>query len=50
MSTFHPEANPALQGSDIFVKNKRLRNKQFFRLLGKIPTVAAMAYRHRIGR
>lgn len=25
-------------------------NKQIFRLLGKLPTLAACAYRHRIGR
>lgn len=34
----------------MYVKNKAVRNKQIFRLLGKVPTVAAMAYRHRIGR
>lgn len=50
MSTFHPEANPALQGSDLYLKNPVIRNKQIFRLLGKVPTVAAQAYRHRIGR
>ncbi|KAI9137582.1 citrate synthase-like protein [Paraphysoderma sedebokerense] len=50
MSTFHPEANPSLQGSYIYQKSSRLRNKQIFRLLGKSITVAAMAYRHRIGR
>jgi len=49
MSTFHPEANPALQGPDIY-KNPHMRNKQIFRILGKLPTVAACAYRHRIGR
>jgi citrate synthase len=27
-----------------------MRNKQIFRILGKIPTIAACAYRHRIGR
>jgi citrate synthase len=35
LSTFHAEANPALQGSDLYVKNKKVRNKQIFRLLGK---------------
>lgn len=49
MSTFYPEANPALEGSDIY-KNQSLMNKQIFRLLGKMPTIAACAYRHRIGR
>ncbi|EFA78935.1 citrate synthase [Heterostelium album PN500] len=49
MSTFYPEANPALKGADIY-KNKALMNKQIFRILGKLPTIAACAYRHRIGR
>ncbi|RKP24791.1 citrate synthase-like protein, partial [Syncephalis pseudoplumigaleata] len=50
MSTFHPEANPALNGSDMYITNERMRNKQILRLLGKVPTLAAVAYRHRIGR
>lgn len=68
MSTFHPEANPALLGSDLYTspviskdkesdahreeKNQKLAlmNKQIVRILGKAPTVAAAAYRHRIGR
>ncbi|RUS24698.1 citrate synthase-like protein [Jimgerdemannia flammicorona] len=50
MSTFHPEANPALQGADVFTNNPQILNKQIFRLLGKSPTLAAHAYRHRIGR
>ncbi|KAJ1658785.1 hypothetical protein IWQ61_002030 [Dispira simplex] len=50
LSTFHPEANPALNGNDIYLENSQLRNKQIFRLLGKAPTVASYAYRHRIGR
>lgn len=37
------------QGSDIF-KNERVRNKQIFRIIGKLPTIAACAWRHRIGR
>lgn len=49
LGTFYPEANPALNGSDIF-KNERLRNKQIFRIIGKLPTIAACAWRHRIGR
>ncbi|CAG8708415.1 3606_t:CDS:10, partial [Acaulospora morrowiae] len=50
LSTFHPDANPALAGSNLFIRNEEIRNKQIFRLLGKTPTLAAMAYRHRIGR
>jgi len=49
LGTFYPEANPALRGSDIF-KNERVRNKQIFRIVGKLPTIAACAWRHRIGR
>ncbi|KAJ3252808.1 hypothetical protein HK103_001142 [Boothiomyces macroporosus] len=50
MSTFHPEANPALAGNDIYKKDIQLRNKQIARLMGKVPTIAANCYRHRIGR
>ncbi|KND00222.1 citrate (Si)-synthase [Spizellomyces punctatus DAOM BR117] len=50
MSTFHPEANPALAGNEIYKKDSRVRNKQILRLMGKVPTVAASCYRHRIGR
>jgi citrate synthase len=42
MSTFHPEAQQ--------VEDEAGRNKQVLRILGKLPTVAAFAYRHRIGR
>jgi len=49
LGTFYPEANPALSGSDIY-QDQKLRNKQIFRILGKLPTIAACAYRHRIGR
>lgn len=53
LSTFYPEANPALQGEKLYDKNvggEKLRNKQIYRLLGKLPTIAACAYRHRIGK
>ncbi|KAL9658143.1 hypothetical protein ABK040_013055 [Willaertia magna] len=49
LGTFYSEANPALAGTDIY-KDENIRNKQIFRLLGKVPTIAACAYRHRIGR
>ena len=49
LPTFHPDSNPGLQGSDLYV-NHAIRNKQIFRVLGKLPTIAACAYRHRIGR
>ncbi len=42
MSTLHKEAKN--------VEDKAVRDKQILRMLGKLPTVAAFAYRHRIGR
>ena len=48
-STFHPEANPALAGQNIY-DSSVIRNKQIHRLLGNLPTIAANCYRHRIGR
>ncbi|KAI9349746.1 citrate synthase-like protein [Obelidium mucronatum] len=49
MSTFHPEASTSLHGEQIYDDPKMI-NKQIFRLVGKLPTLAAIAYRHRIGR
>ncbi len=49
LGTFYPEANPALRGQDIY-DNAELRNKQIYRIIGKLPTIAACAYRHRMGR
>ncbi len=42
MSTLHPEAKQ--------VHDPAVRMKQIYRIMGKLPTVAAFAYRHRIGR
>jgi citrate synthase len=42
MSTLHPEARN--------IEDEKVRNKQILRMMGKLPTVAAFAYRHRIGR
>lgn len=42
MSTFHPESK---QIDDI-----KIQEKQFWRILGKLPTIASFAYRHAIGR
>lgn len=52
MSTFHADANPALKGADLYLgeQGEQVMNKQILRILGKAPTVAAAAYRHRIGR
>jgi citrate synthase len=41
LSTFYPDAK------DIF--NAELRWKQIYRLIAKVPTIAAFAFRHRIG-
>jgi len=49
MSTFHPEANPALAGQDVY-NDLKVRNKNIHRCLGTMPTISAYAYRHRIGR
>jgi citrate synthase len=42
MSTLHPEAKE--------IGDPANREKQIWRIIGQIPTVAAFAYRHRIGR
>lgn len=49
LSTFYPEANAALSGSGVF-DDLQTRNKQIYRIVGKLPTIAACAYRHRMGR
>ncbi|KRX04979.1 Citrate synthase-like, core [Pseudocohnilembus persalinus] len=49
VSTLHPEANPALAGQGVY-KERKMRNKQIYRILGIAPTIAANCYRHRIGR
>ncbi len=41
LSTFYPDAK------EIF--DRECRSKQIFRLIAKVPTIAAFAYRHRIG-
>jgi citrate synthase len=41
LSTFYPDAK------DIF--NVECRQKQIYRLIAKVPTIAAFAFRHRIG-
>ncbi len=42
MSTMHTEARDVEDGA--------IRDKQILRMLGKLPTIAAISYRHRIGR
>merc|ERR1712196_215822 len=50
IATNYPEQNPALQGGAGVYQDEKLVNKQIYRLLGKLPTLAAACYRHRIGR
>lgn len=49
LSVFHPDANPALRGQDLY-KLEPLRDKQIARILGKAPTIAAAAYLRLAGR
>lgn len=47
--TLHSEANPALAGTSVY-DSQDMRNKQLHRMLGMMPTLAAICYRHRVGR
>ncbi|KAG0495053.1 hypothetical protein HPP92_006047 [Vanilla planifolia] len=49
LSVFHPDANPALRGLDLY-KSRATRDKQIARILGKVPTIAAAAYLRLAGR
>jgi len=50
MSTFYPEASPALrQRPGLYQEDPAVRTTQIYRILGKMPTVAAYIYRHRLG-
>uniref|UniRef100_A0A7N0TM25 Citrate synthase n=1 Tax=Kalanchoe fedtschenkoi TaxID=63787 RepID=A0A7N0TM25_KALFE len=49
LSVFHPDANPALRGQDLY-NSKQVRDKQIARILGKAPTIAAAAYLRMAGR
>ncbi|GMY08900.1 citrate synthase, glyoxysomal [Fagus crenata] len=49
LSVFHPDANPALRGQDLY-RSKQVRDKQIARILGKVPTIAAAAYLRLAGR
>jgi citrate synthase len=50
LGTFFPEANPTLKGTNIYKDSLELRDRQISRILGKVPTIAAQSYRHRLGR
>ncbi|KAJ8567953.1 hypothetical protein K7X08_020675 [Anisodus acutangulus] len=49
LSIFHPDANPALRGQDIY-DSKQVRDKQIVCILGKAPVIAAAAYLRMAGR
>ncbi|TKY57248.1 Citrate synthase [Spatholobus suberectus] len=49
LSVFHPDANPALRGLDIY-NSKQIRDKQITRVIGKITTIAAAVYLRMAGR
>ncbi|KAG9132063.1 hypothetical protein Leryth_022508 [Lithospermum erythrorhizon] len=49
LSVFHPDANPALRGQDLY-NSKQVRDKQIVRILGKAPTIAAAALLRISGR
>eukprot|EP00798_Chlamydomonas_sp_ICE-L_P027593 gene27593-7229_t len=49
LSACHPEANPALSGQGVY-KSREAQDKQIARLLGKVPTLAALAYHKATGR
>lgn len=42
MSTLYPDSKN--------VRDPQVREKQIYRIIGKLPTIAAFGYRHRIGR
>eukprot|EP00850_Spirogloea_muscicola_P012490 SM000081S22624 [mRNA] locus=s81:173133:180016:- [translate_table: standard] len=49
LSSYHPDANPALAGQDLY-NSKAVRDKQIVRIIGKVPTLAAAAYLRMAGR
>lgn len=49
LSAYHPEANPALSGQDIY-RSRQLRELQVVRILGKVPALAAYAYHRKTGQ
>ncbi|GAA5908866.1 uncharacterized protein JCM6883_004192 [Sporobolomyces salmoneus] len=54
LSAYSPDANPSLQGQNLFtrgtVESFQTMDKQIFRIIGKVSTLASMAYRIRQGR
>jgi len=49
LSTMHPEQNPAMAGQQVY-RSREVQDKQIARLLGKVPTLAALAYHKSTGR
>eukprot|EP00879_Flechtneria_rotunda_P001354 GHRR01001504.1.p1 GENE.GHRR01001504.1~~GHRR01001504.1.p1 ORF type:complete len:374 (+),score=124.68 GHRR01001504.1:84-1124(+) len=49
LSGCHPEQNPALAGQHVY-KLREVQDQQIARLIGKISTLAALAYHKRTGR
>ncbi|KAF8463661.1 citrate synthase-like protein [Kalaharituber pfeilii] len=50
MGAFAPEANPALQGRNLYIEDKATMNKNIIRIIGKAATVAAASMRVRMNR
>lgn len=50
LGAFAPEANPALQGRNLYLENKDVMNKNIIRILGKAGTIAAASMRVRMNR
>merc|ERR1711966_586372 len=55
LGTFYPEQNSSLVAAvaDVYKTangGTEIRNKQIYRIIGKVITIAANAYRHRIGK
>ena len=50
LGAFAPEANPSLQGRNLYLGNKGVMNKNIIRIIGKAGTVAAAAMRVRMNR
>jgi citrate synthase len=54
LGSYYSEANPSLQGQKLYTTGDKaslaVMDKQIYRLIGKVTTLAAMAYRVRQGR
>ena len=50
MGAFAPDANPSLQGRNLYLNDKSTMNKNIIRIIGKAATVAAASMRVRMNR